>query len=62
MKEIQRDAYSTQEFADRLGIGYQTALRMQKNKTVRVVRIGRRVLIPRAELERFLSVNDQAAA
>ncbi len=62
MQETQRDAYSTQEFADRLGIGYQTALRMQKNKTVRVVRVGRRVLIPRTELERFLSVNDQAAA
>jgi excisionase family DNA binding protein len=62
MQETQRDAYSTQEFADRLGIGYQTALRMQKNRTVRVVRVGRRVLIPRTELERFLSVNDQAAA
>lgn len=59
MQETQRDAYSTQEFADRLGIGYQTALRMQKNRTVRVVRVGRRVLIPRTELERFLSVNDQ---
>lgn len=62
MQETQRDAYSTQEFADRLGIGYQTALRMQKNKTVRVVRIGRRVLIPKSELERFLSVDDQRAA
>jgi excisionase family DNA binding protein len=62
MQETQRDAFSTKEFADRLGIGYQTALRMQKNKTVRVVRVGRRVLIPRTELERFLSVNDQAAA
>jgi excisionase family DNA binding protein len=60
MQETQRDAYSTQEFADRLGLGYQTALRMQKNGTVRVVRVGRRVLVPRTELERFLSVNDQA--
>ncbi len=55
MQETQRDAYSTQEFADRLGIGYQTALRMQKNKTIRTVRAGGRVLIPRTELERFLS-------
>jgi excisionase family DNA binding protein len=60
--KTERDAYSTQEFADRLGIGYQTALRMQKNRTVRVVRVGRRVLVPRTELERFLSVKDQAAA
>jgi excisionase family DNA binding protein len=59
MQETQRDAYSTQEFADRLGIGYQSALRLQKNGTVRVVRVGRRVLVPRSELERFLSVNDQ---
>ena len=62
MQETQRDAYSTQEFADRLGIGYQSALRLQKNGTVRVVRVGRRVLVPRSELERFLSVNGQAAA
>jgi excisionase family DNA binding protein len=55
MKEITRDAFSTQEFADRLGIGYQTALRMQRNETVRVVRVGRRVLIPRTELERLLA-------
>jgi excisionase family DNA binding protein len=47
-----RDAFSTQEFADRLGIGYQSALRLQKNGTVR---LGRRVLIPRTELDRLLA-------
>ncbi len=55
MQETQRDAFSTQEFADRLGIGYQSALRLQRNGTIRTVRAGRRVLIPRAELERFLA-------
>jgi excisionase family DNA binding protein len=55
MQEIQRDAFSTKEFAERLGIGYQTALRMQRDKTVRVVRVGRRVLIPKTELERLLA-------
>jgi excisionase family DNA binding protein len=55
MQEIQRDAFSTKEFAERLGIGYQTALRMQRDKTVRVVRVGRRVLVPRSELDRFLA-------
>ena len=61
-EQRERDAYSTQEFADRLGIGYQTALRMQKNKTVRVVRVGRRVLVPKTELERFLTPPDQRTA
>jgi excisionase family DNA binding protein len=55
MNEKQRDAFSTKEFADRLGIGYQSALRLQKAGTVRVVRLGRRVLIPRTELERLLA-------
>jgi excisionase family DNA binding protein len=59
MQETQREAFSTQEFADRLGIGYQSALRLQRNGTIRTVRAGRRVLVPRSELERFLSVNDQ---
>ncbi len=54
-EQIGRDAYSTKEFAERLGLGYQTVLRMQRDKTVRVVRVGRRVLIPRSELERVLA-------
>ncbi len=63
MKEITRDAFSTQEFADRLGIGYQTALRMQKNGTICTVKAGaRRVLIPRTELERFLAADPKKAA
>ncbi len=62
MNEKQRDAFSTQEFAERLGIGYQSALRLQKKGHIRVVRVGRRVLIPRAELERFLAADPKKAA
>jgi excisionase family DNA binding protein len=57
-----KDAYSKDEAAQRLGVGYMTVHRLTKNGTIRIVRAGARVLIPRTELERFLSVNDQAAA
>jgi excisionase family DNA binding protein len=50
-----KDAYSKVEAAERLGIGYMTIHRLTKNGTIRTVRAGRRVLIPRAELERFLA-------
>ena len=50
-----KDAYSKAEVAERLGIGYMSLHRLTKDGTIRTVRAGRRVLIPRAELERFLS-------
>lgn len=53
--ENPRDAYSKDEVAARLGVGIVTMHRMTKNGTIRTVRVGRRVLIPRAELERFLA-------
>ncbi len=58
-----KDAYSKDEAAQRLGIGYVTLHnKLLKTGLLRSVRVGSRVLIPRTELERFLSVNDQAAA
>ena len=49
-----KDAYSKVEVAERLGIGYMTIHRLTQDGTIRTVRAGRRVLIPRLELERFL--------
>ena len=57
-----KDAYSKDEAAQRLGVGYMTVHRLTKDGTIRTVRAGARVLIPKTELERFLSVNGQAAA
>ncbi len=50
-----KDAYSKDEAAQRLGVGYMTVHRLTKNGSIRTVRAGARVLIPRAELERFLT-------
>lgn len=52
-----KDAYSKVEAAERLGVGYVTLHRLTKDGTIRTVKAGRRVLIPRLELERFLQGN-----
>ncbi len=58
-----KDAYSKDEAAQRLGIGYVTLHnKLLKTGLLRSVRVGRRVLIPKTELERFLTPTDQAAA
>jgi excisionase family DNA binding protein len=58
-----KDAYSKDEAAQRLGIGYVTLHnKLLKTGLLRTVRVGTRVLIPRSELERFLTPPDQAAA
>ncbi len=50
----EKDAYSKVETAERLGVGYVTLHRFIKAGELRTIRVGRRVLIPRLELERFL--------
>lgn len=58
-----KDAYSKDEAAQRLGIGYVTLHnKLLKTGLLRTVRVGSRVLIPRSELERFLSINNRRAA
>ncbi len=54
-----RDAYSKVEVAERLGIAYMSVHRLTQDGTIRTVRAGRRVLIPRAELERYLSTGQK---
>jgi excisionase family DNA binding protein len=51
-----RDAYSKQEAADRLGVSVDT-LERRVLGDLRTVRLGGRVLIPRAELRRWLDAN-----
>jgi excisionase family DNA binding protein len=49
-----KDAYSKVEAAERLGVGYMTLHRLTKDGTIRTVKAGRRVLIPRDALLEFL--------
>ncbi len=61
--EQTRDTYTKHEAAARLGIGYVTLHnKLLKTGLLRSVRVGSRVLIPKTELERFLTPTDQAAA
>ena len=60
--QTQKDAYSKKETAERLGLGMMTLHRLTKDGTIRTVRARGRVLIPRTELERFLTPPDQRAA
>lgn len=60
--QTEKDAYSKKEAASRLGLGAMTLHRLTKDGTIRTVRAGARILIPRTELERFLTPTDQAAA
>ncbi len=53
--QTEKDAYSKKEAASRLGLGAMTLHRLTKDGTIRTVKAGGRVLIPRSELERFLA-------
>lgn len=54
--EQTRDTYTKSEAAQRLGICYVTLHnRLLKTGLLRSVRVGSRVLVPKAELERFLA-------
>lgn len=62
MQEQQaKDAYSKVETAARLGVGYVTLHnKLLKTGLLKSVKVGTRVLIPRAELERFLETRQAA--
>lgn len=51
-----KDTYTKTEAAQRLGIGYVTLHnKLLKTGSLRSIRVGSRVLIPKKELERFLA-------
>ena len=55
-----RDAFSKIEAAERLGVGIVTLHeRLLKTGKLRSVRAGRRVLIAKSEIERFLADRDR---
>ncbi len=59
MTHDQADVYSKKEVAIRLRISNQTLHQLTKSGALRTIRAGRRVLIPKSELERFLSAEQK---
>jgi excisionase family DNA binding protein len=54
MGKTSRAVYSVEEGAEKLGVNVKTAYEAIKAKQIPSVRIGRRILIPRALLDRML--------
>lgn len=52
---LPRMAYSMRETADMIGMSLRTLVRRVDDGTIRAVKVGKRVLIPAAEVERLLS-------
>ncbi len=52
---ITKAVLSVDEFAATIGVGRTTAYRLFKERKVRLVRIGRRTLIPIAEVDALLA-------
>ena len=55
LPEHQQLAYSEQDAAGLLGISPRTLFTLRKEGKVRAVKIGKRVIYPREELQRFLT-------
>lgn len=55
VKDSEQLAYSVEEAAHLLGIGRTHAYRLSREGTLPTVRLGARVVVPRAQLERLLA-------
>ena len=62
MAEVELRGMAVEEFAKSMGLSKPTVYRRIKDRSVRAVRIGRRWIIPRDELDRLLQVGDHAPA
>lgn len=54
MGEIERKTVTVEEAGKQLGIGRNAAYEAARRKEIPTIRIGRRVLVPRAALDRLL--------
>ena len=52
---MERDVLTVEEAAQRLGIGRGSAYEAARRGEIPVIRIGRRILVPRLAFERMLS-------
>ena len=57
--EIQRQTVTVEEAATILGVGRNKAYEAARSGEIPTIRIGRRLLVPRAALERLLAVGAQ---
>jgi len=57
--EIQRMTVTVEEAATILGVGRNKAYEAARNGEIPTIRIGKRVLVPRAALKRLLAVGPQ---
>ena len=62
MDKSERLTVTVEEAADLLGIGRSSAYMAVKDGSIPSIRIGGRILVPRAALERMLGEVGQAAA
>ena len=58
---VSRLGLTVAEFAEATTLHPQTVRQLLRDGRIRSVRVGRRHVIPRTELERFLSVESQSA-
>lgn len=61
MDEIKRCTYTMVEAARLLGIGRTVAYEAARQGQIPTIRVGRRLLVPRAALERMLRGDGEAA-
>jgi excisionase family DNA binding protein len=57
--EIQRMTVTVEEAATILGVGRNKAYEAARSGEIPAIRIGKRLLVPRAALKRLLAVGDQ---
>ncbi len=55
--DVDREAYSVRETSKKLGLGLTPTWNAVRRGDIASVRIGRRVLVPRAAIERLLAGN-----
>ena len=60
-QDCERVTFTVDEAAARLGIGRNAAYEAIKRRELPALRIGRRIVVPRAALERFLAQCDPSA-
>jgi excisionase family DNA binding protein len=59
MSSTEREAFTVQEIADRLGIGRRTVVQLIKSKELPSIKLGGRRLIPAAPLRALLAGSDR---
>lgn len=58
---VERQTFSVREAAKVLGLGRNTAYDLVKTKRIRSLGLGKKILIPRREIERLLAGLPEAA-